>query len=168
MTVSSIKVKIVRKPTLKLKVLPRFPSSVTVASPILLDTTGGNYAFSLDLNTIEASILASVEAALAGLYQPIENVDQPITAGSTATVNNASFTVRVNKTVGGAITLTLPLASFKTVPVLIADWKGDAGTNNITINPSGSEKIQGRSSWVIAADNGSVFLRPIAGVGYAL
>jgi hypothetical protein len=74
----------------------------------------------------------------------------------------------VNKTVGGAITLTLPPATTKISSVLVADWKGDAGTNNITIVPTGSEKIQGLSSWIIAADNGSIFLRPIPGKGYAL
>jgi hypothetical protein len=159
MTVA-LKVRIVRRPNLKLKVLPRFPSSVTVASPILLDQTGGVYAFSLDLNAL--LVMLSL------VYQPIENVDQEITSGATANINANSATVRVNKTVGGVITLTRPLASSKTVPVLISDWKGDAGTNNITINPTGSEKIQGLSSWVIAADNGSVFLRPIPGVGYAI
>jgi hypothetical protein len=77
-------------------------------------------------------------------------------------------TVRVDQTVGAAITLNLPAAANKTCPVLIADWKGDAGTNNITIVPNGTEKIQGRSSWTIAGDTGSVFLRPITGVGYAI
>jgi hypothetical protein len=77
-------------------------------------------------------------------------------------------TVRVNKTVGSATTLTLPPANTMLFPVLIVDWKGDAATNNITINPTGTEKIQGLSSWIIAGDNGSVFLRPIPGVGYAL
>jgi hypothetical protein len=38
----------VSNPTLKIKVLPRFPSSVTVIAPLTLDTTGGNYTFSID------------------------------------------------------------------------------------------------------------------------
>lgn len=95
-------------------------------------------------------------------------VDQHITAAGPVAVANNSGIVRVDQTVGAAMTLTMGLAAAKTCPVLIADWKGDAGTNNITINPSGSEKIQGLSSWTIAADNGSIFLRPIAGVGYAI
>jgi hypothetical protein len=95
-------------------------------------------------------------------------VDQNITAAGPATIANNSSVVRVNQTVGAPITLNLPAASSKSCPVLIADWKGDAGTNNITITPNGAEKIQGLSNWTIAGDNGSVFLRPIAGVGYAL
>jgi hypothetical protein len=95
-------------------------------------------------------------------------VDQNITAAGPATVANNSSVVRVNQTVGAPITLNLPAASSKSCPVLIADWKGDAGTNNITITPNGAEKIQGLSNWTIAADNASIFLRPIAGVGYAI
>lgn len=56
MTAPQIKVKIQRRPVLKLKVLPRFPSSVTVESPILLDRTGGNYGFSLDIDAAAESL----------------------------------------------------------------------------------------------------------------
>lgn len=54
--VSSIKVKVQRRAVVKLKVLPRFPSSVSATSPILLDTTGGNYAISLDEAALEATL----------------------------------------------------------------------------------------------------------------
>lgn len=56
MTVPNIKVKVVRKPSLKVKVLPRFPSSVTATDPILLTKSGGNYAFSFDVNALPASL----------------------------------------------------------------------------------------------------------------
>lgn len=52
MTVSSIKVKVQRRNTVKLKVLPRFNSNVTASSPIILNRTGGSYAFSLDMPAI--------------------------------------------------------------------------------------------------------------------
>lgn len=146
--------------TIKVKVIPVFPSGATATSPIVLTKTNGVYAFTFDMTALLS--------ALTPLFQPISNVDQEITSGATALIANDAATVRINKTVGGIITLTMPLANAKTVPVLIADWKGDAGTNNITIVPSGSEKIQGLASWTIAADNGSVFLRPIANKGYAL
>ena len=161
MTTPSLKVRVVRKPTLKLKVLPRFPSSVTVESPILLDRTGGNYVFSLDMNALLA--------VLDQLFQPFTaTVEQHITAAGPVAINNATSIVRVDQTVGAAMTLNMGLASAKTCPVLISDWKGDAGTNNITINLSGSDKFPGNlTSWTIAADTGSVFLRPVSG-GYTL
>jgi hypothetical protein len=160
MTAPIIKLNIIPKPVIKGKMDVRFPARVVATSPVLLDNTGGVFTFSLDMNALIA--------ALGAVFQPIENIDQEITAGATANVNVNSNTVRVNKTVGGAITITLPPANTKISAVLIADWKGDAGTNNITILPTGTEKIQGLSSWIIAADNGSVFLRPIPGKGYAL
>jgi hypothetical protein len=152
---------------LKLKFRTIFPANVLVESPVALEKEGSVYTFSLDMNALESQ--------LGSVFQPVSaDIDQVITSGASATINSDSSTVRVNKTVGSATTLTLPLAASKIgsggqlVPVLIVDWKGDAGTNNITINPSGSETIQGLSSWTIAADNGSVFLRPIRGVGYAI
>lgn len=96
------------------------------------------------------------------------NIEQEITSGASANVDANASIVRVNKTVGGATSLTMPLAEDKLCDVLVCDWKLDAGTNNITINPGGSQKIQGLSSWTIASDGGSVYLRRIPGVGYAL
>jgi len=55
MTVPTIKVKIQKRPTLKLKVLPKFPASVSADSPILIDRTGGNYEFSLDVDALTES-----------------------------------------------------------------------------------------------------------------
>ena len=115
----------------------------------------------------------ALNSGAGGFQSPIASgssatVDQNVTAAGPVTVANNSSVVRVNQTVGAPFTVNLPPASSKSCPVLIADWKGDAGTNNITITPNGAEKIQGLSGWTIAADNGSIFLRPIPGVGYAL
>jgi len=56
MSAPQIKVKIQRRPVLKLKVLPKFPASVTVESPIVLDRTGGNYEFSFDVDALRRSL----------------------------------------------------------------------------------------------------------------
>lgn len=105
------------------------------------------------------------------LYEPISapGTDYQITAGTGLTIPNDARTYRVNKTVGSATALILPAALNVTVKdIVIVDWKNDAGTNNITITLFGSEKINGLSSWTIAGDGGSVRLRPIPSVGYAL
>lgn len=160
MTTPTIRVQVRKKSVVRGKALVKFPGLVSVVPPILLDRSGGNFVFSLDM--------AVILAYLAPYFQPIENIDQEITSGASANVALNSNTVRVNKTVGSATALTLPPANTKVSAVLIADWKGDAGTNAITINPSGSEKIQGQNSWAIGVDGGSVFLRPIPGVGYVI
>ncbi len=74
----------------------------------------------------------------------------------------------INKASGAATSVNLPLAASKIGPVLVTDLKGDAGTNNITIVPTSPETIQGQASWTIAANNGSIFLRPVAGIGYVI
>lgn len=160
MTQPTIRLKVRRTSVVRAKALIRFPAALTAQLPLLIDTTGGNRDITLSLD--------SLIEMLQGTFQPYEGAEQHITAAGPVAIGNGIGIVRVNQTVGAAITLNLPLAAAKTCPVLIADWKNDAGTNNITISPSGSEKIQGQSSWVIAGDGGSVFLRPVPGVGYVL
>jgi hypothetical protein len=138
----------------------RFPALVVATSPVLLDKAGGTFTFSLDIDALADDLGTS--------FQPFEGFEQHITAAGPVSVQAGVGIVRVDQTVGAAITLNLPPAASKTCSVLICDWKGDAGTNNITIVPDGSEKIQGRTSWVIAGDTGSVYLRPLAGVGYVI
>ena len=94
---------------------------------------------------------------------------QVITNPGPANVNGTAGIVLVNQTVSAPITLIMPLASVKLGPVLISDWKGDAGLNNITIQRSGADVFPGAlTNWTIGADAGSVFLRPVSGMGYAL
>lgn len=69
--------------------------------------------------------------------------------------------VLVNKTVGAATGVTLPdLATIEAGhEVLIADAKGDAGTNNITISPEDTETINGAGTLVISANYGYARLK---------
>lgn len=84
-------------------------------------------------------------------------------------VNGTANVVLVNQTVSAPITLVMPLASAKIGDVLISDWKGDAGNNTITITLSGADVFPGGlPTWQIAGNTGSVFLRPLPGLGYAL
>lgn len=71
MSVPQIKVKVQRRPQVKLKVLPKFPASLTVASPLELDRTGGNYALSLDVN----DLLTSTTPVYDARYQRIWTFD---------------------------------------------------------------------------------------------
>lgn len=92
------------------------------------------------------------------------------TSSGSVTVAATDSLIAINKTVGAATTVTLPLAASKTVPVKVSDWKGDAGTNNITINVSGSDKLNGNlTSWTIAGDGASLVFSPLQdGSGYAV
>ena len=57
---TTLKVNVIRKPTIKVKVLPNFPSSVTATNPILLSQVGGNYSFSFDAVSFKAYVLTSL------------------------------------------------------------------------------------------------------------
>lgn len=49
---------------IKVKLIPKFPANVTATSPILLDKTGGTYAFGFDTDSIVGPIVAEVESLL--------------------------------------------------------------------------------------------------------
>lgn len=65
MTIPVIKVKVSPKASLKGKMDVRFPGKVTVVAPLLLDTTGGNFAFSLDATGLAQNAANIVLAGLA-------------------------------------------------------------------------------------------------------
>jgi len=67
-------------------------------------------------------------------------------------------TLNVNKTVGGATTVTLPANPDNGREVKIKDAKGDAATNNITIQGASAATIDGGATLVISANYGSVVL----------
>lgn len=185
MTVPILKIKVLQRPVVKGKMDVRFPANIATDAFLTVTRANGQYTFGADYTILNdddildpAQTLVAVYDVGAGIFKQITlselissttQIDQHITdAGPVSILPNAGI-VRVDQTVGAAITLNLPEAVSKTCPVLVCDWKGDAGTNNITVNRSGSDTFPGGlTSWTIAADTGSVLLRPIPGVGYVL
>ena len=79
------------------------------------------------------------------------------------TVDLLDDVVLINKDAGEATGVDLPDVTTRRRPITIKDKRGDAATNNITINPASSspaQTIDGLSSWVIAFDRGGVTLHP--------
>ena len=86
-----------------------------------------------------------------------------VTAAGAVTVDpTTDDIVEVNKTVGEATTVNLPLASARASgrSIKIVDGKGDASSNALTITPAGADTIVGLSTYVINFDRGSVDLLP--------
>jgi phage tail protein X len=172
------------RPSLKLRVATRIPAQLVAENFLTITKANGVYTFDVDYELLDTAafsdptttyvaVLDTVSdsykiTTLSALIAGTTGIEQHITAAGPVAINANTGIARVDQTVGAAITLTLPAAVSKTCPVLIADWKGDAGTNNITITPAGAETIQGLSSWTIGGDGGSIFLRPISGVGYVI
>jgi hypothetical protein len=85
------------------------------------------------------------------------NYEHTIAGDITAVMIANSSLVLVNKASGAATAITLPAPSYVGQAWKIADAKGDAGTNNITITPA-SGTINGGATYVIGQNYGSVEL----------
>lgn len=88
--------------------------------------------------------------------------------GITVAADDADI-IFINKTVGAASAVTLPLSASRVKPVMIVDGKGDANTNNITISPQTGESIYAitNGTHIIDGNGGSVILTPKAdGTGW--
>lgn len=68
----------------------------------------------------------------------------------------------INKTVGGATSVVLPasplLSATYTRVIVIKDMKGDAGTNNITLDAGSGSLINGQQTLVMDANYGTTML----------
>lgn len=145
---------------LKLKFRTLFPASVTASSPLTLVKTGLAYVFGFDVTALRES--------LDPLYVPVQT-QQIATAAGAITMASTDGLIAANKTVGAATAIAVAPSLTKTGSCLVSDFKGDAGTNNITLTLTAPDVFPGGgSTWVIAANGGSVLLTPIPGIGYAI
>lgn len=174
---------------LKLRLLTKFPALVQAATGLAVERVGRVYTFMLDwmsIATVDSVadlttrylVMVSDNGDGTALYERISLQDfldvtqgfvQVITDPGPADISETATTVIVNQTVGAAITLNLPASVDKIGPVKIVDWKGDAGTNNITVMPNGAETFNGgATSWVIGGNAASAVFHPYQGLGYAV
>ena len=98
MTVQSIKVRVQRRPSVKLKVLPRFPVDVLASSPVQIDRTGGAYQFSLDIDKLSVDVLSA--RPITGTAHEIDVADGDGVGGN-PTISLPSALTFTGKTVTG-------------------------------------------------------------------
>lgn len=135
--------------------------------PALSSWTAEGVLFLWNAATVEYEVANPLLWSALFLAAAVAEVIQDVTTAGPVTVNTNSTIVRVQN-VGAAVALVMPPAATMLGPVLISDWANLAGTNNITIARSGGDVFpNGATTWTIAGDGGSVFLRPVPG-GYAL
>jgi len=86
------------------------------------------------------------------------------------TVKTASFTAAAGEgyfinTSSSAITVTLPSSPSAGNFISIVDYSGNAGTNNITINPNGNKFFSGTGNRTLNQDRAAIDSPPVAGLG---
>lgn len=79
-----------------------------------------------------------------------------VVTDATYSLTGVEQVVLVNRTVAGATTVSLPASTNEGRKITIKDSKGDAATNNITINVTGGGTIDSTTSYTINANYGSV------------
>lgn len=81
-----------------------------------------------------------------------------VATASPVTVASTDYAIITNLGVAGAVTVNLPVGVAGML-VAIADGKGDAATNNVTVLPNGSDTINGSASFVMASNKESLILQ---------
>lgn len=169
---------------LNLRVAPRIPAQFNAGDGISIVKTNGVYTVNLDYSDfVEITSFDAGEKLFAvidrttGEWNKVSFASlisagqtyQVITTGD-CTVLDTDGLIIINKTVGAATAVTLPASALKIGKVKIVDFKGDAGTNNITVTPNGAETFNGAAAtWVISGDGASTVFDPIpSGLGYAV
>ena len=111
-------------------------------------------------DTHSVSVSGTLPPANGGSARTVREV----TSGASENVDaDDDDIIFVNKTVAGVITINLPPAADRSSwrPIKVVDGKGDADTNNITVNPDGSETIAVHlTEYLINFAGGSVELWP--------
>ena len=147
------------------------PSNGAGTSVAVMDLSTGNMSFvtdnSVDIGAAGANRPRNVYAAGNGVFGGYMSI-----AGAqyvnTTTVNAATYDLLttdyildVTYTGTGAVTsLTLPTAQCTDGRIVIVfDAGGSAGTNNITIDTEGSEKINGEDTYIINGDYDAITIQ---------
>ena len=170
--------------TLKARIRTVLPASLVNGVGIVITKLGLIYTIAIDWSSINplgsynpSAQNVLVQSTVDGSFGLV-TISQIIASSQTQQIKTAAGDVNVaatdgliaiNKTVGEATAVNLPAASAKIGPVKVSDWKGDAGTNNITVNATGTDKMNGNStSIIVASDRASLVFTPLDdGSGYA-
>ncbi len=142
--------------------------STAVVTPASL-TLGWTGTLSVPRGGIGAATLAArsilfgngTSAVLPGTTSTVTSV---ATVGTPFAVPTTAVKVLLNKSAGAASYVTMPLASTMLSDfTLIKDVKGDADTNNITIQFTSGQLCDGTALVVIGTKYGSVTINPLPG-----
>jgi len=134
------------------------PLDATLTALAGLTTANGNIIYATGVDTF--SQVTSTARGRNELTRPtpahINNTDSPYSASFGEEIFVDCST--------GAVEIDLPAATANSLPIWIIDDDGDAPTNNITLDPDGSETIAGQTSIEIDQAKAVFKLTPFAGL----
>jgi hypothetical protein len=120
---------------------------------IVAETVGANDAAAAAASAAAAAASAA-QAAASAAFNAVT-----FAAGAAYVAAATDDLIIVQKAAGGPTTVTMVASATRTRgPVWVKDGKGDAATNNITVNFNGAEKADGLVSVPIRTAFGSVAL----------
>lgn len=149
-----------------------FSSSGVYTPPAGVDTTAPGQVIRSSLWNTGFSDIAT---ALTQVGELLWGTSQTITSGN-CTVAVTDTVIIFNKGAAEPSQVILPAISTRVlsglrIPLEIYDYAGNAG--NITLTPSGSEKIMGVSSWIVTSGGtlgtgGAIRILPLEGIGWGV
>ena len=161
-------------PTLKLRVLPTFPSAVLGSGPITVTKTGGIFTFGFDVALLGIQTPPAVDAPtdFVIVYDSVNDIvfrtalsAIPVVAKTQRSVTATPIVVAagdqiINCNINADATCALPTAASRNgIPLTFKDL-GHAAVHNITITPNGAERIDGLANIVLRNNFQAVTLTP--------
>lgn len=127
-------------------------------TPVVFNGSAYNIPLAGELNWSSLSNFLIDVANNAGVTNITKQAIRVATTSPVTVSAATDYTVVTNLTVPGPVTVNLPAGVLKQAFVIV-DGAGDAGTNNITINGSGGQLINGVTPYVINRDRGAVWIQ---------
>ena len=133
------------------------PSAIAITGGTINNVpVGATSASSGAFTTATMTTLTAPSASVSGLLSvngAWVRKTRTVTSGATIAMVSTDDVLIVNKTTGSATTVTLPASPTKGMRVVVKDAKGDAATNNITVQPAAGT-IDGSATFLINAAYG--------------
>jgi hypothetical protein len=163
-TTPNIKVRVNRRPNLKLKVWPKLPANVSASLPLTLDRTGGSYAFGLSIDELRVSldgVYAPIGSAPGGLNTELQYNNNGVFDGISGATTDGTKVTLVDPDLGtpSAITLTngtgLPvsgLAAQAAYTIVVNNTNGSASPTAVNMASLTTKSAPAGSDYVMLSD----------------
>ncbi len=132
--------------------LPQAPGAVVLS---LSDLTANDLIAIINAGALNAVVELSVLQSY--LFGPFNLPSRDVLTNATAVFAATDVMLLIDKTVAGATPITLPTPALNRV-IGIKDKKGDAGSNNITLDAGTGKLINGQQTLVMNANYGTTLL----------